>query len=306
MRSSVSAISADVKIVVFLFAAILSVSERKSVAQGVPMQDPRDHRTVSSLVCNAKARSAAEEALQLVCQRSPITITPSFPLTKTIVIGFVGGFVMPDDIRHPEVLFSSYLRGHFANGIDTRVFSNHHGKDALAYLVQLLDTDHDGILSTQERQRARIIVYGHSWGASETVAFARQLAKLDISVLLTIQVDTISKPGQKPSLIPPNVANAINFYQQKGPLHGRPKIVASDPISTTILGNIRMEYTPSSINCENYNWFVRTFNKPHHEIENDPRVWDQIASIIDSAVMEKDRADRSLISVVTGTQAAVP
>jgi hypothetical protein len=36
------------------------------------------------------------------------------------------------------------------------------------------------------------------------------------------------------------------------------------------------------INCDNYPWYARTFNRPHHEIENDPRVWDQAASLIDA------------------------
>jgi hypothetical protein len=35
------------------------------------------------------------------------------------------------------------------------------------------------------------------------------------------------------------------------------------------------------ISCDNYPWLVRVFNKPHHEIENDPRVWDEIAALID-------------------------
>ena len=30
------------------------------------------------------------------------------------------------------------------------------------------------------------------------------------------------------------------------------------------------------INCDNYPWIARHLNKPHHEIENDPLVWEQI------------------------------
>jgi hypothetical protein len=36
--------------------------------------------------------------------------------------------------------------------------------------------------------------------------------------------------------------------------------------------------------CCHYNWFVRNFNKPHHEIENDPRVWKQVSSLINTEV----------------------
>jgi hypothetical protein len=43
-----------------------------------------------------------------------------------------------------------------------------------------------------------------------------------------------------------------------------------------------MTYENRAINCDNYSWYSRTLNKPHHEIENDFRVWDQIASLINS------------------------
>ena len=82
--------------------------------------------------------------------------------------------------------------------------------------------------------------------------------------------------------IPRNVEAAINFFQSEGPLHGRPEVVAEDPVRTEILGNLHMNYEDQHVDCGNYPWFARTFNKPHHEVENDARVWKQIASIIDS------------------------
>jgi hypothetical protein len=105
---------------------------------------------------------------------------------------------------------------------------------------------------------------------------------MDIPVALTIQIDTIAKPGHRASPISPNVASAINFYQTKGPLHGAPEIVAFDPARTAVLGNIQMTYENRPINCDNYSWYSRTLNKPHHEIENDFRVWDKVASLINS------------------------
>jgi hypothetical protein len=43
-----------------------------------------------------------------------------------------------------------------------------------------------------------------------------------------------------------------------------------------------MTYEDRPINCDNYSWYARTFNKPHHEIENDLRVWDELASLINT------------------------
>jgi hypothetical protein len=105
---------------------------------------------------------------------------------------------------------------------------------------------------------------------------------MGIPVTLTIQIDSITKPGRDNSMIPPNVAGAVNFYQTRGPLHGRSKILAADPGRTKIIGNFWMTYRDNPINCDNYSWYARVLNKPHHEIENDPRVWDQATSLIDS------------------------
>ena len=223
--------------------------------------------------------ASLKDALRQVCLRKPAAIADS---RNTIIIGFVGGFVKHDDPMHPEVQFAAYLRDHYASTIHVEVFSNHAEREALRQVERLLDTDHDSVLSDAEKRQARIIIYGHSWGASETVSFARDLGQRGIPVLLTIQVDSIAKPGQKDSTIPANVASAVNFYQSGGFLHGRSEILAADPAHTKIIGNVQMSYRNHPINCDNYPWFARTFNKPHHEIENDPRVWDRLASLIDS------------------------
>jgi pimeloyl-ACP methyl ester carboxylesterase len=208
------------------------------------------------------------------------TIAP--PVRNVIIVGFVGGFVSRNDTKHPEVQFAAYLRDRYPS-IHTDVFGNHHGQKALDTVVRLLDTDHNGVLSSLEKEQATVIIYGHSWGATETVEFAHELGQMGIPVALTIQVDTIRKPGHKTAAtISPNVANAINFYQAKGPLHGLPEIIAADPTHTKILGNIRMTYENRPINCDNYSWYSRTINRPHHLIENDFRVWDELASLINT------------------------
>jgi len=221
---------------------------------------------------------APGQEVSLLEARSAVTDPTS---RNVIIIGFVGGFVSRDDTKHPEVQFAAYLRDRYPT-IHAEVFGNHHARKALNQVVRLLDTDHDGVLSSLEKEQATVIIYGHSWGATETVAFARQLDQLGIPVALTIQIDTIAKPGHKASAISPNVATAINFYQTEGPLHGAPQIAAVDPARTAVLGNIRMTYENRPINCDNYSWYSRTLNKPHHEIENDFRVWDEVATLINS------------------------
>jgi hypothetical protein len=220
------------------------------------------------------------EALQLACLRSRDQAA-TVPVDHAIVIGFVGGFVSRDDAKHPEVLFAAYLRHRYPSAVHAEVFSNHQGKQALRCVLSLLDLDHDGALSASEKQQAKIIIYGHSWGASQAVTLARELDREGIPVLLTIQVDSIRKLGQNDSRIPANVQAAVNLYQSRGLLHGRSQVVPEDQ-ATTRIDNVQMTYEHRRINCSNYPWLARVLNKPHHQIENDPRVWDQIAAIVES------------------------
>lgn len=223
---------------------------------------------------------AMASALRLVCLRERL-MAESITLRNVIVIGFVGGFVRHDDVRHPEVEFAGLLRERYPSVVHAEVFSNHDGKKALRRVLQLLDTNRDGVLTIDEREHASIIIYGHSWGGSQAVTLARQLGQQGVPVLLTIQVDSVHKPGHDDAVIPPNVRNAVNFYQTRGIIHGRSRIRAADPERTNII-DIQMRYQNRRINCDNYPWIPRHLNRPHHEIENDPLVWEKIASMIDS------------------------
>jgi hypothetical protein len=215
------------------------------------------------------------------------TAAPSLVLRKAIVVGFVGGFVRHDDAKHAEVQFAAQLRARYASAIDVKIFGNHAGEEALHHILSLLDVDRDGILTPTERGQARIILFGHSWGGSQTVLLARELDRRHIPVLLTIQVDSIAKPGQENFTIPTNVENAVNFYQSRGILHGRSEILALDPERTNIIGNFHMTYHDHPVNCDAFPWYARVFTRPHIEIENDPRVWTQAASLIDWQLLQE-------------------
>jgi hypothetical protein len=234
--------------------------------------------------CEALTSLPVREALQPVCQRTHLT-SENLPARSAIVVGFVGGFAQHDDLKHPEVNFAALLRQSYPTTVHAEVFSNHDGDKAFRRVMQLLDSDQNGRLTAGEKQQARVIIYGHSWGGSQTVALARELGEHGIPVQLTIQLDSVRKPGEEDSTIPANVKEAINFYQSKGLIHGRSTIHAANPETTSILGNVHMTYTDRRINCDNYPWLPRHFNKPHHEIENDPQVWAQVNSLIDAALV---------------------
>jgi hypothetical protein len=209
-------------------------------------------------------------------------ISPVSP--QLMVIGFMGGKVQPDNLVHREAMLAKNLEERYPLGVHASVFANHDSTGALDAVLHQLDRDHDGCLTTLEKSSARIVIFGHSWGASETVTLARRLNEMGIPVLLTIQVDSVQKADEDDKRIPPNVREAINFYQKDGLLHGRRKIAAMEPERTTILGNFESSYRDKPVSCAGFPWYARAFMKPHIEIENDPSVWNRIEGLIAAKV----------------------
>lgn len=217
----------------------------------------------------AAALSAASAHAQQIAPRHPL-----------ILIGFMGGKVHAGNMVHREARVAQELQKSYPLTLSATVFANHDWRNALATVMALLDTNGDGRLSADEKSAARIVIYGHSWGASETVTLARRLDALSIPVLLTIQVDSVAKSNEDDGNIPPNVRQAVNFYQSEGMLHGRSEIEAMDPTRTTILGNFKSRYRDHPVDCADYPWFARAFMRTHIEIENDPAVWGRIETLI--------------------------
>jgi hypothetical protein len=222
---------------------------------------------------------------QIVSNRFAADFPVTSPPAGVVVIGFVGGFVRNNDAVHQEVQVFTHLRDEHPAGMQARIFGNHDGRRAHQAVLQLLGANPSGVLSEEGKRAAHIVLYGHSWGASEAVTLARTLERDGIPVLLTIQVDSVSKFGENDKLIPANVAQAVNFYQLNGLLHGQRQIKAVDGLRTKILGNFRFDYATKPVNTDGYPWYARVFMKPHIEIESDPRVWNQVESLIRSNLL---------------------
>jgi len=199
---------------------------------------------------------------------------------SNIVIGFVGGFVDHNNSHHGPVQLAQRIRQTVPKGTYVRVFENRRRKQAYDVIVRLLDTNHDGVLSVEEKTRARIVLFGHSWGAAATVLLARDLRRQGIPVLLTVQVDSVAKLWQNDSVIPDNVAEAVNFYQTEGIIHGRRQITAADPAKTEILGNYLMDYKKDPVQCPEAAWWDRVFTPGHMQSECDPSLWSRIESMV--------------------------
>jgi hypothetical protein len=232
-------------------------------------------RVFCLVVCLIVASCLASTEAQAFA--SGITSTP-----PVIVIGFVGGFIRHDDIVHSGVQVAARIRKDYPSGVYVQVYENRRVEQAHAQILKLLDTNHDGSLSRDEKQNARIVIYGHSWGGSETVALARELQRDGIPVLLTIQVDSIAKLGEDDAVIPANVAEAANFYQANGLVRGRAHIRAADPRRTQILGNFQFDYATKPIRCAGYPWYAVALESSHIAIECDPTVIRDVETLIRS------------------------
>jgi len=196
-----------------------------------------------------------------------------------IVIGFLGGFVPHDEPHHPEVRLMQTLRQEYPNDY-FGLLENSKVGEAYKIILNRLDGNQEGALSDDEKRRACILLFGHSWGASAVVALSRKLERKGIPVILTVQVDSVAKPFHNDRVIPSNVLQAANFYQTRGLIHGRSKIIPADPSHTTILGNFRREYNHEPAQCRSFPWHARFFTKSHIEIECDPQVWSQVEMLL--------------------------
>ncbi len=260
---------------------------------GLTAVTPKLAVRLAVLVAGILAGTASAGALAAFVVSDPAVPASSEVAPPAIVIGFVGGFVRRDDLHHGPVQLAQRIQRTVPKTTHVEVFENRHRAQAHAAILRLLDTNHDGILSDDERSRARIVLYGHSWGAAATVLLARELRRDHIPVLLTVQVDSIEKPWQDASVIPDNVAEAVNFYQPHGLLHGSAKIAAADQFKTEILGNYRTDYRKNPIPCPEASWAGRFFTPGHTQSECDPRVWSRIEALVSERLTSPDLARAS-------------
>jgi hypothetical protein len=209
-------------------------------------------------------------------ESEPVPAAPAPP----IVIGFLGGFVRHDDAVHSTVQVAQSLQKDYSAAVHVETFENRRMSDAHDLILRLLAPGRKGDPTDEQKRSARVILYGHSWGASTVVALARNLKADGIPVLLTIQVDSVAKSGQNDAIIPENVSYAANFYQDKGFVRGQQKIQAADASRTQILGNFRIDYTANPISCPQYPWYTRVFMRSHIEIECDEHVWQRVEDLI--------------------------
>src|SRR4051812_41351122 len=99
--------------------------------------------------------------------RGDLAVPTPIPAGSTLVIGFLGGYERWDDEHRSVRRLVLKLRAR--QGIFAESISNHHEKVALHLILRALDTNRDGQLDEAERARARIVLFGQSWGEAATL-----------------------------------------------------------------------------------------------------------------------------------------
>lgn len=212
-----------------------------------------------------------------------LAVPTPIPPGSTLVIGFLGGYERWND-EHRSVR-RLVLKLRQRNGLFAESISNHNQGVALRLIRRALDMNGDGKLDADEKARARVILFGQSWGGGATLKVAHKLDRLGVPVLLTIQVDSV---GLRDGVIPANVRAAVNFYQHDPlTIEGRGKIRAADPSRTVILGNFKQTYIWRSVDKSNSSWARSTFGGSHAKMELDPEVWNQVEQYINEAISRK-------------------
>ena len=198
-----------------------------------------------------------------------------------MVIGFLGGYDRWDDAHRGVRQLVLKLRER--PGVYAESISNRRRVLAIRLIREALDTNRDGKLDAEEKASARVILFGQSWGGTAAVTTARDLERLGIPVLLTVQIDSV---GVHDGVIPANVRAAVNFYQHDPftTIHGRARIRAADPSQTMILGNFESTYVFRSVDESNASKARQVFGGSHTKMELDPVVWSRVEQYISDAI----------------------
>ena len=259
----------------------------------------RRHRTwvsVSILGLLLFAASALGPGATIVhAQRYESFTTPTpLPPGSFLVIGFLGGFEPWNGDQFPVRKMALELRSMNLPNVYVETVENRHRKVALKLIRNAMSLDARKKKGAKAPAPVSLILYGHSLGGSAVVKVALDLKKLGIPVRMNIQIYSV---GRGDSMIPPNVARAVNFYQRNGPwIRGEPEIRAEDPQKTAILGNFKYDYKDKEIDDSALPWVARAVGGAHAKMECDPAVW----SLVREFILHEIQSPPAQISSISG------
>jgi hypothetical protein len=140
------------------------------------------------------------------------TRTP-LPEDEILIVGFMGGRESWDNGKKGVRKLALLLRAMNLPGVHVETVENKRRRLAVELIRNAFDRNRDDELDERERASTRLIVYGQSFGGAAVVKLAPQLKKMEVPILLTVQVDSV---GRGDKVIPSNVSRAANLFQRDG------------------------------------------------------------------------------------------
>jgi hypothetical protein len=210
---------------------------------------------------------------------SDFTTPTPLPEGDTLVIGFLGGWDKWDEPKRGVRKFAVRLRAKNLTGVHVETVENHRGEIALELVKKAFDRDGDGQLSAEEAGKARLIIFGQSFGGAAVNKLCKELQPLGVPVLLAVQIDSV---GVDDADVPPNVRRAANFFQRDDYffIRGERQLRAQDPTRTEILGNYQFKYRGKKVDLSDGRWYQKMFRNAHVKMEQDPEVWAAVEKLI--------------------------
>ena len=158
---------------------------------------------------------------------------------QTLILGFLGGLERWDDESRGVRKLAMKIDALKLSNVHIETLENRKRDLAIRFIRNTFDQDQNGFLDDRERNSARLILYGHSLGGAAVVETSRELKRMGVPILLTVQIDSVDLVYDD-HLIPSNVKRAANLFQNDGwILRGEDRIEPENPDKTKIIANIR-------------------------------------------------------------------
>jgi len=205
---------------------------------------------------------------------------------QTLILGFLGGFERWDDESRGVRKLATKIDAMNIPNVHIETLENRNRDLAIKFIQNTYDRDQNGFLDDWERNSARLILYGHSLGGAAVVEISRELKKMGVPILLTVQIDSVDLVYDD-HIIPSNVKRAANLFQSDGwILQGEDKIKPENPDKTKVLANIRFVYQGKNVDMSSLSWERKLFSIPHAKMDADPEVWATVEQMILSEIVD--------------------
>jgi hypothetical protein len=203
---------------------------------------------------------------------------------QTLILGFLGGRENWDDSSRGVRQLAMKIDSMNLPDVHIETLENRKRDLAIELIQNSFDSNRDGYLDERERNKARLIMFGHSLGGAAVVKLSHNLRDLGIPVLLTVQIDSVGFTYDD-HVIPSNVKSAANLYQLDGwLLVGEDEIVPEDSEKTKIIANLKFDYKNKEVDMSGVPWERRLLSVPHSKMDADPEVWSTVEQLILSEI----------------------